>query len=186
MSCSRFVLRSVHFSARALCSLGVLLAGADAYGSAQTRIQYYTTFMHENEALESCHEEGRLVSATIDLYDHPETWRWIVVCDWPAWQRVEAHLGRQSNARGVYLALTEFDQRLTYIRGDVVLHPLNDAPEMQLDQTVRHELAHILLKSGDCRAAERYAARMLVRLHAERVMLAENEQKSMRKAVPGQ
>ncbi len=186
MSCSRFVERWVHVGVRSVCAFGVLLGEAGASGVAQTQIQYYTTFFHEKTVPDECQEQGRRVRAEIDLYDHPETWRWIVVCDQHAWKTVEAHLGRESNMSGVYLALTEFDQHLTYIRGDAVLHPISNAQEMQVDHTIRHELAHILLKSGDCAAAERYATGMLLRLHAERAMFAENEQKSMRKVVPGQ
>jgi len=160
-----------------LGALGLFASQVTASARAETQILYYTTFTDHGAAPQECVQEGAIVRNEIDLYDHLDQWRWIIVCDELAWERVERHLGRASDGRGAYLALTQYDQRLTYIRATLVLHPLNTSPEMQVDHTIRHELAHILLKSGSCEDAERYGRSMLERLHAEQALFAELERR---------
>lgn len=174
-------------STRILSLTAVLfLTGLVQPGKAQTTIQFYSSHAQNNVVPTECTQEAAIVQKTIYLYDHPGQWRWIIVCDESAWQRVEQHLGRQSDMHGVFLALTDPDNRLTYVRGEAILHPFNASDEMQPDHTIRHELGHILQNNGSCKVAEKYAVQLLELRKAQDALIAENEKKSLARTAPGQ
>jgi hypothetical protein len=152
-------------------ALLVLFSGVSKQASSQTTIQYYSTFAKNNQVPTECSNTGLIVQKIIDKYDHPAQWRWIVACDEPAWNRVEQHLGRQYRSDGLYLAFTDPDNRVTYVRGNMVLHPFSSSDLMQPDHTIRHELGHILQHEASCDMAERYAAQLLARRKAEEALL---------------
>lgn len=144
--------------------------------AAQTIIQYYSVSAKQGQAVpKDCSDEGAIVQKLINLYDHPGSWHWIVVCDEPSWRLVETRMGQQSDQEHKILASTAIDERYTYIRGWAMTHPFSDVPEAQPDHTIRHELGHILNKSHDERVAEDYAKVMLQHRLAYEQMIAKRE-----------
>jgi hypothetical protein len=121
-------------------------------------INVVTAFPHGRASIpETCQSQADLLWQTIQRYPHPENWRWILLCDEPAWQRVLTHVDRASEDT-VY-ALTSLDARTTCFRGSTLLRP--DRVEAQPDHVVAHELAHIALHTPDEDRVERLARQWL-------------------------
>lgn len=123
-----------------------LLFGAGTAHS-QTRVQFVANGAHGGTAPQICSQEASAVRSIVAEYRHPASWNWIIACDEASWQVLAKHLGLL-NPRFEVFAATDRKNRITYVRGYTLLHPLRDYPTVP-ENVIVHELAHVELDSGD-------------------------------------
>jgi hypothetical protein len=94
-----------------------------------------------------CGQEATVVRTIVAQYRHPASWTWIVACDEPSWKLLARHLDLLTPKFEVFAA-TDRKNRITYVRGYTLLHPLRDYPTVP-ENVIVHELAHAELNSAD-------------------------------------
>ncbi len=125
---------------------------------AETNVSVVSSFARPGEPVSrDCQAQATILARAIAAYPHPESWRWVMLCDDAAWQHFLRHVDR-ADLR-VY-ALTDIEGQVTCFRGFTLLHP--DDPSAQPNHVVAHELAHIRLHTSDEDRAEALAQSWLV------------------------
>ena len=136
--------------------LAVLLAALGRTGFCQSGpgsdLRVVSSFVAVGQAVpEECREQVEVVTRVIAGYPQPSGWHWVLVCDAAAWQRFLRLSGRPG--QNDILASTDLEGRITYLRGDKLLHP-GDV-RAGIGAVIGHELAHIRLGSEDELSADR-------------------------------
>ena len=130
-----------------------------APAAAQTRIQFFSSFAKSGVVPKECAQEIAVITPMITGHS-PDGWTWIVACDEIAWKRVEDHLG-QLGVQGRILASSDLTYRITYVRGEDVLHPVAPGVDYSAEHTIAHELGHILMRTADEDKAEKKARELM-------------------------
>jgi hypothetical protein len=102
---------------------------------------------------EECRQEAKIFASTLVRYPRPASWHWVLLCDEPGWRRFLRLSGRDEQA-AIY-ASTDLNGSSTYIRGAKLLIPYD--LDVDSDDVIAHELAHIWLRSASEPAADRLA-----------------------------
>jgi hypothetical protein len=155
------LLKCIAEASMSLRSIFIVLCLALTASPANAKIQLYSTFSTNGVPAQECIAASAIVRPLIAQFGSPADWTWIIVCDEPAWHRVEQHIGQQDSVGGLTLGTTDLENRVTYIRGYYVLHPRDDRAEAQPDHTIAHELGHITLNTHNEDKAERKAGELL-------------------------
>lgn len=128
-----------------LFSLVIALSAIAAHG--QTRVQFIANGAHGGPAPQICSQEAAVVRSIVAEYRHPASWSWVIACDEASWQVLAKHLDLL-NPKFEVFAATDRKNRITYVRGYTLLHPLRDYPTVP-ENVIVHELVHADLDSGD-------------------------------------
>jgi hypothetical protein len=132
-----------------------LLASAPAQG----KILFYSTFAKNGVNPAECLQESAIVKPLIERYGSPVDWTWVVACDDPAWERIQARTSL-AGVNGV-VGMTDLANHRTFIRGYVIIHPFNNTSDGHPGHIIAHELGHILLRTANEDQAERKAGELL-------------------------
>lgn len=163
--------RELHECRIAQCALAILLIlGLPSFASAQNIVQFIAGNAKSGPAPTACKAEAAVVASIMAQYKHPDTWKWIIACDEPAWRVLINHLGVQSQNQEVF-AETDRTNYITYVRGYTLLYPLRDYPTVP-ENVIVHELAHIDLNSGDEELVERVAQSWISKHHKEQLLVS--------------
>jgi hypothetical protein len=141
-----------------LTTLALIIASTITV-TAQTKIQYFSTFAKNGVTPAECKQASDVVVPFITEY-HSPAWTWVIVCDEAAWKQFAVHIGAPDSDLTI-MAETDLQGRMTFVRGYTALHPLNNRAESQPEHTVAHELGHILLSTTDEGKAEKKANELL-------------------------
>jgi hypothetical protein len=105
-----------------------------------------------------CIQEGEIFLQIAGEFPMVHRWTFYIVCDEASWRRFVRRSGQLDHGIAVngisyhnrpdvqVYGTTYLASRVTYIRGDKLLHP---DPGITPSHIVAHELAHIILKSPD-------------------------------------
>lgn len=123
---------------------------------AQNKVQVISSVAKTGSPVPAiCLQQAQTVISIIKQFPHPDNWTWVVVCDEMAWQRWEQHISWNEGGSPL-LALTDRASKVTYLRGDAILHPAMPAAARP-EHVIAHELGHIMLNSSDESAVDKLA-----------------------------
>jgi len=114
-------------------------------------IRIVSSFVVAGEPVpEDCGRQAHVFAESLVRYPRPNSWHWVLVCDEAGWERFLRLSGRWEGDP-IY-ASTDLAGRATYLRGAKLL--TYEDFGVELDNVMRHELAHIRLNSTDEAEAE--------------------------------
>jgi hypothetical protein len=126
------------------------LAFAEDHAHAQLTLSAASLFSANKSLPATCQKEEDVFLRIAKNYPLPAKWKVVIVCDEPSWKdllrrMVTLERNHPPDAEKTY-GETSIEANLTFLRGNALLYPdLGNTPE----QTIAHELAHVMLHSRD-------------------------------------
>jgi hypothetical protein len=112
---------------RNLLTLAVLILGSI---TANAKTVFYSSFSNTTPPTE-CVQEIHVVNPLITRFHGPADWTWVVACDESAWKTIELKSGFNKATNGQIMGLTDLGRRTTWVRGWVILHPIDITADAQ-------------------------------------------------------
>lgn len=127
----------------------LVLSAVSAHAFGQTKVSYYSQLAKNGQLPAQCTIAGNALLKGLDLFPHPATWTYVVICDDASWTQVMKLQGI-CDIQHVH-GNTNPETKTTFFRGTTLR---GEDKYVTAEHVIAHELAHVYLNSRDEIAVE--------------------------------